>query len=84
MGTQITIEDALLYADWTRTLISYRDIRKNGLHMETHEEYKDEFLLLIKDTRYSKQILEKTPSLPSGIYYTYIKPVPHVAYKIIF
>jgi hypothetical protein len=52
--------------------------------METHEEYKDEFLLLIKDTRYSKQILEKTPSLPSGIYYTYIKPVPHVAYKIIF
>ena len=27
MGTQITIEDALLYPDSTRTLLSYRDIR---------------------------------------------------------
>ena len=84
MGTQLTIEDALLYPDSTRTLLSYRDIRKNGLHVETHEEQKEEFLLLIKNTRHSKQLLEKIPSLPSGIYYTYIKPVPHVAYKIIF
>jgi len=84
MGTQITIEDALLYPDSTRTLLSYRDIRKNGLHVETDEEHKEEFLLLIKDTRYGKQLLEKIPSLPSRIYYTYIKPVPHVAYKIIF
>jgi hypothetical protein len=26
-GTQVTIEDALLYPDSTRTLISFRDIR---------------------------------------------------------
>jgi len=52
--------------------------------VETHEEHKEEFLLLIKDTEHGKQILEKIPSLPSGIYYTYIRPVPHVAYKIIF
>src|SRR6185312_15917328 len=78
MGTHITIEDALLYPDSTRTLLSYRDIRKNGLHVETDEEHKEEFLLLIKDTRYGKQLLEKIPSLPSRIYYTYIKPVPHV------
>ena len=84
MGTQITIEDALLYPDSTRTLLSYRDIRKNGFHVETHEEHKEEFLLLIKDTEHGKQLLEKIPSLPSGIYYTYIRPVPHVAYKIIF
>jgi hypothetical protein len=84
MGTQITIDDALLCPDSTRILLSYRDIWKNGLHVETHEEYKEDFLLLIKDTGYCKQILEKIPSLPSGIYYTYIKSVPHVAYKIIF
>jgi hypothetical protein len=84
MGTQIIIEDALLYPDSTRTLLSYRDIRKNGLHMETHEEYKLEFLLLINDTRYGKQLLEKISSLPSRIYYRYIKNVQHVAYKIIF
>jgi hypothetical protein len=30
MGTQVTIENALLYPDSTRTLLSYRDIRKIG------------------------------------------------------
>jgi len=35
MGTTITIEDALLYPDSTRTLLSYRDIRKNGYHIKT-------------------------------------------------
>jgi hypothetical protein len=30
MGTQITIENALLYHDSTHTLLNYRDIRKNG------------------------------------------------------
>jgi hypothetical protein len=33
MGTSITIEDALLYPDSTRTLLSYRDIQKNGFHI---------------------------------------------------
>ena len=36
MGTQITIEDGLLYPDSTRTLLSFRDVRKNGFHVETH------------------------------------------------
>jgi hypothetical protein len=44
MGTQVTIENALLYPDSTRTLLSYRDIRKNGLHVVTHEESNEEFL----------------------------------------
>jgi hypothetical protein len=65
-GTQVTIEDALLYPDSTRTLISFRDIQKSGLHVFTHE------------------VLERIPSTPSGLYYTYIKPIPHVAYKVIF
>jgi hypothetical protein len=30
MGTQVTIKNALLYPDSTRTLLSYRDIRKIG------------------------------------------------------
>jgi hypothetical protein len=84
MGTPINIEEVLLYPDSTRTLLSYRDIRKNGIHVETHEEYNEEFLFLTKDTRYGKQTLEKVPSVPSGLYYTNIKPVPHVAYKVIF
>jgi hypothetical protein len=48
MGTQVTIENALLYLDSTRTLLSYRDIRKNGLYVVTHEENNEEFLHIIK------------------------------------
>jgi hypothetical protein len=84
MGTQITIKNALLYPDSTRTLLSYRDICKNGLHIVTHEENNEESLLITKTNRDGYDILERISSLSSRLYYTYIKPVPHVAYKIIF
>jgi len=84
MGTQITMEDALLYPDSTRTLLSFRDIHKNGFHVEKHEDNKEEFLLFTKLTGYGKQICEKISSLQTGLYFTYIKPIEHVAYKIIF
>ena len=45
MGTQITMEDALFYPDSTRTLLSFRDVRKNGFHVETHMDNKKKFLL---------------------------------------
>jgi hypothetical protein len=48
MGTQVIIKNALLYPDYTRTLLSYRDIRKNGLHIVTHEENNEESLLITK------------------------------------
>ena len=44
MGTQITIEDALLYPDSKRTLLSYRDIRQNGFHIETFDDNNEEIL----------------------------------------
>jgi hypothetical protein len=47
MGKQITIENALLYPDSTHTLLSYRDIRKNGLHIVTHKENTEESLHII-------------------------------------
>ena len=84
MGTQITMEDALLYPDSTRTLLSFRDVRKNGFYVETHMNNKEEFLLFTKLTGYGKQICEKISSLQTGLYFTYIKPIEHVAYKIIF
>ena len=45
MGTQVHIKEALLYPDSTRILLSYRDIRQKGIHVETHEENNEEFLL---------------------------------------
>jgi hypothetical protein len=84
MGTQVTIENTLLYPDSTHTLLSYRDIRKNGLHVITHKENNEEFLHIIKKKEDGNDILKRIPSLPSGLYYIYIKHVPHVAYKVIF
>jgi hypothetical protein len=84
MGTQVTIKNALLYPNSTRTLLSYRDICKNWLHIVTHEENNEEFLHIIKKNRDGLDILERIPSLPSKLNYTYIKLVTHVAYKVIF
>jgi UTP:GlnB (protein PII) uridylyltransferase len=84
MGTQVTIENALLYPDSTHTLLSYRDIHKNELHVITHEENNEEFLHIIKKNGDVHDILERMHSLPSGLYYTYIKHVSHVAYNVIF
>jgi hypothetical protein len=84
MGTQVTIENALLYLDSSHILLSYRDFRKNGLHIVTHEENNEESLLINKTNGDGYDILETIPSLPSELYYTYIKSVPHIAYKVIF
>jgi hypothetical protein len=83
-GTQVTIEDVLLYPDSTHTLISFIDIQKSGLHVRTHEDNKVEFLLITKSSGYDHEALERIPSTSSGLYYTYIKPIPYVAYKVIF
>jgi hypothetical protein len=71
-GTQIIIKNALLYPDSTRALLSYRDIHKNKLHIMTHEENNKEYILITKINRDGNDILERIPSLPSGLYYTYI------------
>jgi hypothetical protein len=81
-STQVTIENALLYPDSTRTLISFRDIQKSGLDVCTHKDNKDKFLLITKSSGYGHEVLERYPSTPCGLYYTYIKPVPYIAYKV--
>jgi hypothetical protein len=83
-GTQVTIEDVLLYPNSTHTLISFRDIQKSGLHICTHEDNKEEFLLITKSPGYGHEVLERILSTPSGLYYTYIKLVTYVAYNVIF
>ena len=58
MGTHIIIEEALLYPDATRTLLSYKDIRRNGIHVETQEENTEEFLLFTKENGLGKGTLD--------------------------
>jgi hypothetical protein len=67
MSTQVTNENALMYPDSTHTLLSYRDIHKNGLHIITHEENNEEFLHIIKKNGDGHDIQKRIPSLPSGL-----------------
>ena len=83
-GTKLEIQEALLYPDSTRTLLSFKDIRMNGYHIETHEDNAVESLLITQHKGSDKETLERLPALSSGLYYTYIKPEQHLAYKIIF
>jgi peptide/histidine transporter 3/4 len=85
MGPQIFVKDALLYLDSKRTLLSFKDICANGFHVETEIEHGTEYLLITKFDGYQKRVVEKLPSSPSGLYYTYIKPTEeYVAMKTIF
>jgi hypothetical protein len=73
MGTQVTIENALLYLNSTCTLLSYRDIHKNMLYIVTYEKNNEESLFITKTNEDGYDILERIPFLPSGLYYAYIK-----------
>jgi len=85
MGTQIFVRDALLYPGSKHTLLSFKDIRSNDFHVETEIEQGTEYLLITKFNGYQKRVVEKLPSSPSGLYYTYIKPTEgYVAMKAIF
>jgi hypothetical protein len=84
MGIQIQIKEALLYPESTRTLLSFRDIRANGFHVETTEENGKEYLYIIKYGRYDKEVIEKFPSLESGLYYTKISaPAVYTSLKTV-
>jgi hypothetical protein len=67
-GTQVTVDDALLYSKSTHTLKNFRDIRKSGLHVYTNEDNKKEFLFITKSSGYRHKVLEKITFTPSGLY----------------
>ena len=77
MGTEPIINNALLYPQSTRTLLSFKDIRLNGFHIETETENDVEYLLMTQSIGCRKQIVKKLPSFPLGLYYTYIRPSHH-------
>jgi hypothetical protein len=65
--------------------LSFKDIRANGFHVETEIEHGTEYLLITKFDWYQKRVVERLPSSPSGLYYTYIKPTEEcIAMKTIF
>ncbi|KAM1614644.1 hypothetical protein ACFX2K_023977 [Malus domestica] len=74
-GTILTIAEALYSPRSGRTLLSFKDIRDNNYHAETHVENEVEFLCVTSYEYGQKRILEKMERNPSGLYTTTIHPI---------
>jgi hypothetical protein len=72
-GTILCIDDALYSSKSRRNLISFKDIRLNGFHVETTNEGSEEYLYITSIISGQKLILEKLPAFSSGLYYTTIR-----------
>ena len=68
--------DALYSPKSHRNLISFRDIRKNGYHIETMHKNDIEYLFITKERNH---ILEKLLMLSSGLYCTKIHMIASYA-----
>ena len=74
-GTMIDVTNALYAPKGNRTLLSFKDIRANGYHAETHEENGKEFLCITSNDCGRKRILEKFMCISSGLYATTIRVI---------
>ena len=66
-GTILTIDEALYSLRSGRTLLSFKDIRDNNYHVETHVENEVEFMCITSYEYGQKRILEKMERIPSGL-----------------
>ena len=58
-GTIIKVAEALYAPRANRTLLSFKDIRANGYHLETHSENGSEYIHITSNECGRKRILEK-------------------------
>ena len=70
-GTKFQIDDALYSNKSNRNLLSFKDIRQHGYHIETMNDNGNEYLLITKQ----KHILEQLISPSYGLYQTTIIPL---------
>ncbi|GAV59794.1 hypothetical protein CFOL_v3_03325, partial [Cephalotus follicularis] len=74
-GTQMRITNALYSTKSRRNLFSFKDIRRNGYHIETTNENVKECLYITGNASGRKQILEKLLRLSSGLYIMNIRAI---------
>jgi len=74
-GTKLIIDDALYSSRSRRNLLSFKDIRKNGYHIETINEINCEYLHITSIKNNQKIIMENMQAMSSGLYGTYISTI---------
>ncbi|KAJ9556932.1 hypothetical protein OSB04_011546 [Centaurea solstitialis] len=74
-GTNLKIENALYSPKSQRNLLNFKDIRKNGYHIETMDEGESEYPLITNISSGKKNVLEKLSMYSSGLYYTKISAI---------
>ena len=72
-GTTLNVVDALYAPKSPRTLLSFKDIRANGFHLDTYVENGEEYLCVTSEKAGHRRILEKMKSLGNGLYLTSIR-----------
>ena len=70
-GTKFQIDDVFYSNKSNQNLVSFKDIRRNGYHIETMSHNGNEYLLITRQ----KQILEQLISSSYGLYQTIIRPL---------
>ena len=74
-GTRLEIKNALYSPSSKRSLLSFKDIRLNGFHLETWEEGNKEFLNIFSITQGNRTVLETVPAIATGLYYAKISMI---------
>jgi hypothetical protein len=74
--TRIFIEEAFLYPSATRTLLTFKDIRRSSYHVTTAREGGAEYLHITAPDECEIKVVEKARGTSSGLYYSKIKPPP--------
>ena len=74
-GTQFQITNALYSYASNKNLLSFKDIRRNGYHVETMNRDGLAFLLITNIIYGKKQILEQLTFLSCGLYQTIVRPI---------
>ena len=74
-GTRFHINDSLYSSKSRRNLLSFKDIRRNGYHIETMNEDNIKYLYITSFISGHKIIMEKLPVFSFGLYQTTIKPI---------
>ncbi|KAB2009826.1 hypothetical protein ES319_D10G193900v1 [Gossypium barbadense] len=74
-GTKFVIDDTLYSTKSQRNLLSFKDIRLNGYHIEIMNEKNIEYLYITNVERAKKYVLERLLAFSSGLYYTHISAI---------